>query len=183
MQAAFKIENLIPASFGGRGIPFWGLPNNEKQWPDNFGLEQFSALGTKFYLPIGFIIAGEQLQLPWEPSMTVDLKKNIVKTELTGNTRKGSVKELINIDDFIITIQGICYDHQRKSYPFEQVKVLKKIFEYKGSIEIISGLTSLLEIKYVVAESLSLPAINGRPYSQPYTLSLISDEDFLLIQD
>jgi hypothetical protein len=198
-QIPFKIENLLPASFYGRGLPFpevpkkgagtaigenfENLPENERSWPNSYGLNQYSALGTKFYLPVGFKIEGKLYQLPWEPSMTITGQKIIVKTQMAGNTRRGSVKELINTDDYIITLQGICLDHARKNYPFDQVDIIRTIFEYEGSIEIVSALTDLYNIKNVAVKSHSLPSHEGRPYSQPYTIELESDEDFILILD
>lgn len=196
-QAAFKLENLLPASFGGVGLPFPAIPKKDKEgsrqadfnslvvngsvWPNSGDLNINGPLGVKFYLPVGFRIEGQLYQLPWEPSMTIDFKKTIVKTSLAGNTRRGTVKELINEDDLSITIQGICYDETRKGYPADQVEILKTIWNYQGSIEIVSMLTAFYEIKNVVVETKSLPAISGRPFSQPFTFTLLSDEDFLLV--
>lgn len=195
-QAAFKLENLLPASFGGVGIPFPGIPRNEKgeaqvdfnniskkgsTWPNSGELNINGPMGVKFYLPVGFKIDGQLIQLPWEPSMTIDFKKTIVKTSLAGNTRRGSVKELINEDDIQITLQGLCYDETKKGYPADQVEILRTIWNYHGSIEIVSMLTAQYEIKNVVVETKSLPAVTGRPYSQPYMFTLLSDEDFMLV--
>jgi hypothetical protein len=197
--ALFKLENLLPASFGGVGLPFPGIPRDQKGaaqgdfntpeangrvWPNSGDLNiNGPTIGIKYYLPVGFRIEGikEIVQLPWEPSMTIEFKKTIIKTSLAGNTRRGTVKELINEDDLSITIQGLCYDHTHKGYPEDQVKILKTIWDYQGSIEIVSMLTAFYEIKNVVLETKSLPAITGRPYSQPYSFTLLSDEDFLLV--
>lgn len=193
---AFKIENLIPASFGGVGLPFPGIPRDDKgiaipgfnaietngrKWPNSGDLTIEHVKGIKYYLPVGFRVDGELLQLPLEPMMTLDFKKTIVKTSMAGSTRRGTVKELINDDDITITLQGICYDHTHNGYPEDQVRILKRIWEHKGSIQIISMLTELLEIKYVVVESHLLPGVTGHPFSQPYSFSLISDEDFILV--
>ncbi|HLO59061.1 MAG TPA: DUF6046 domain-containing protein [Bacteroidales bacterium] len=195
--ALFKLENLFPASFGGVGVPFPGIPRkgsgstqvevnplnkSSVSWPDSGELNiQGPAFGVKYYLPVGFRIEGKLLQLPLEPSMTLDFKNNIIKTSLAGNTKRGTVKELIGEDDIAITIQGLCLDPTRKGYPTKQVEILKTIWNYKGSIEIVSMLTAFYEIKNVVLETKSLPAITGRPYSQPYSFTLLSDEDFLLV--
>jgi hypothetical protein len=184
MQAVFKIENLIPSSVFGRGLPFPGLPKGDgKTFPAASGLNHFSPLGTRYYMPVGFLINGSVLQLPWEPSMSISVQKTIVETAMAGNTRRGTIKELINTQDYVINLQGLCLDETRNGYPFLQVESIKKIFEYEGSIEIISALTDMLGIKNVVIKSWSIPEQIGRPYSQPFTIDMISDEDFLLIQD
>ncbi len=200
MIQQFNIATLFPASFGGRGIPFPGIPaitpgnyigdefdaidSDTREWPElPEGLTQNSALGTKFYMPIGFKMAGKYYQLPWEPSMTITTRTIIVKTPLAGNTRRGRVKELINEDDFILNIQGLCLDPEKKSYPVNQVEILKNLKAYKGSIEIKSLLADLFEIKNVVIEELQLPAVTGRPYSQPFLMTLSSDEDYILIKN
>ncbi len=201
MQAIFKIENYLPAAFMGRGLPFPGVPPkllteevgnkteqlieaNAKEWPElPSGLTRNTVLGGKFYMPVGFKLEGEVYQLPWEPSLTISTRKTIVKTALAGNTRRGTVKELINADDYSITIQGLCFDHTKKSYPFKDVEKLKKLYEYNGPVEILSALTRTLDITNVVIEDLQLPTVTGRPFSQPFILTLSSDEDFILIQD
>jgi hypothetical protein len=185
MQAAFKIENIIPSSIFGKGIPFPGVPKGDgKTWPNIQGLNQWSALGTKFYLPIAFNMLenGKKkiTQLPWEPTMSINVQKTIVETVLAGNTRRGTVKELINTQDYVINISGLCLDETRNGYPTGQVELLKTIFEYEGSMEIVSYLTDLFEIKNVVVKGFSLPTIKGTPYAQPFTIDLVSDEDFIL---
>lgn len=200
MIQEFNIAALFSASFGGRGIPFPGIPANTpgnhigdefsdidediREWPElPEGLTQYSALGTKFYMPIGFKMEGKYYQLPWEPSLTITTRKIIVKTQLAGNTRRGSVKELINSDDYVLTIQGLCLDPEKKSYPVDQVQVLKDLNDYNGAIEIKSLLADLFEIKNVVIEELQFPAVIGRPYSQPFLMNLSSDEDYILIKN
>ncbi len=196
-QAIFKLENLLPASFGGVGIPFPGIPGREnpgtpqeqfsalaasgRQWPNSGDLKTDGPLGVKFYLPVGFRIEGKLIQLPWEPSLTLDFRKTIVKTPLAGNSWRGSIKELINEDDISINLQGLCLDPYKKGYPTDQVAILKEIWAYKGSIEIVSMLTAYYDIKNVVIESMSLPSVTGRPYSQPYSFTLLSDEDYILV--
>ena len=199
-KVTFNIETLLPATFGGRGIPFPGipprigenhvasafndLPDNPLEWPElPEGLNQYSALGTRFYLPLGLKMEGQVYQLPWEPSMTISMRKTIVKTQLAGNTRRGSVKELINSDDVVMTVQGICFDHEKKGYPRDQVEMLQQLWAYNGSMEILSLLADIYEVKKVIIEDHQLIPNTGKPYTQPFIMTLISDEDFILIQD
>lgn len=208
----FKIENLIPSSVLGMGLPYLKFPNSSEilqgadgkfegkntiTVADKFSgingngatgldireLDKTSALGYAFTMPVGFKLNGELIQLPWEPIVGISSSKTIVQTPLAGNTRRGSVIEIINSENYDITIAGHCYDHTHTSYPEDQVEKLKKLDNYTGSIEIISALTDLFDISNVVITKLNLPAMQGKPYVQNYTMQLISDEDFLLIQD
>lgn len=207
----FKIENLIPSSVFGAGLPVYVGGNNTIQVDGNYSgiqqnadilvsdnvqglgiktnggfsireLNKISALGYRFIMPVGFKIDGKLYQLPWEPVMSISSKKTIVETPLSGNTRRGTVKEIINAEDYEISLSGICYDHTHTGYPIDQVELLKTLDDYLGSMEIISGLTDLFDIKKVVVKSLSLPAMQGKPYAQNYGMELVSDEDFILIK-
>lgn len=209
----FKIENLIPSSFFGVGLPVLIPPDattintpsgtkvdgqkssitqgdavgsilqNTRVKSSIRELNTTSLLGYAFTMPVGFKINGTLIQLPWEPIVSIDSSKIIKETPLAGNTRRGSVIEVINSTNYEINIAGHCYDNTHSGYPSAQVELLKTLDNYAGSIEIISELTDIFEITNVVIKKLSLPAMQGKPFVQNFTMQLISDEDFLLIQD
>ncbi|NJM14009.1 MAG: hypothetical protein HC896_00250 [Bacteroidales bacterium] len=122
-------------------------------------------------------------QLPNEPAMTITSSKTIIETALAGNTRRGMVKEIINADDYKITLEGICTDDQKRGYPADQVEMLKDLDNYEGTLQIKSYLTELFEINNVIIKSLSLRPAPGMPYMQPFSIELVSDEDFILIKN
>ncbi|HHN48597.1 MAG TPA: hypothetical protein ENN08_06685 [Bacteroidales bacterium] len=141
-----------------------------------------SLAGAPLYMPTGFSVGGSIVQLPNEPILTCSIRKNIVETTLAGNTRRGTVKEIINTEDWRIRIQGLCIDVTKQGYPEEEVEAIQQLYEHNRSIEIINYmLNNIFGIKNVVMRDLRWRGMEGRPYSQAYELELVSDEDFLLI--
>ena len=193
MRNEFELEQLYKQAFGLRGNP---VQVPEKA-PDvkmhggklaavesmMFGLKAKTLKGVPLYMPTGFLISGVPVQLPNEPILTFTTRKTIVETPLAGNTRRGTVKELINSEDWEIHIQGICIDEERNGYPHLQVLAIKELFDYNGHIQILNYVCqALLEIRKVVIKSLNFSGIQGHPYSQAYEMTLVSDEDFMLLK-
>jgi hypothetical protein len=138
--------------------------------------------GATLYMPTGFSVGGSIIQLPNEPIVTCSIRKNIVETTLAGNTRRGTVKEIINTEDWRIRIQGLCLDHTKQGYPEDEVEAIQQLFDYNNSIKIVNYmLNNIFGITNVVMRDLRWPGMQGKPYSQAYELELVSDEDFLMI--
>lgn len=141
-----------------------------------------SLAGMPLYMPTGFSVGGSIVQLPNEPIISCSIRKNIVETTLAGNTRRGTVKEIINTEDWRIKIQGLCIDVTKQGFPEDEVEAIQQLFEYNKSVRIINYmLNNVFGIRNVVMRELVWRAMQGKPYSQAYELELISDEDFLLI--
>ncbi len=211
MMNEYDINTLYQSAFGYRGMPFpyrklpdkvtesddfSSMPPSEQAKADDFEAQQVAAqdqyasglpvrhsyYGVPLYMPTGFNYNGNIIQLPNEPIVTSSLQKNIKETALAGNTRRGTVKEIITVEDVVIKIQGICIDFSKQQYPEEQVQQIYDLFKVNQSIEIINYvLNTIIDVKNVVIKSISIPGSMARPYSQPYTISLVSDEDFLLV--
>lgn len=201
MITTFDINMLYVHAFGFRGLPYPIVPipqpvtqardftidgeigkhSGTKQYADGLPNTR-SAIGAPLYMPTGFNVDGSIVQLPNEPIVTCSIKKNIVETVMAGNTRKGTVKEIINTEDWKIKIQGICIDFSKQGYPEEEVESIQQLFGLNRSIEIINYVANnIFEIKNVVVTGLTWHANKGKQFSQPYTIDLLSDEDFLLI--
>ena len=117
--------------------------------------------------------------LPNEPSLNIQMVNRIVKTSLTGSTRKGTVKELIGRDDDMIVIRGIALNYQStKVYPEDIVKSIRDLVERKESLPIESALTELLGVTRVVIERCTFPEMIGVQHAQAFELQCVSDEDF-----
>jgi hypothetical protein len=117
--------------------------------------------------------------LPNEPTLNIQMVKRIVKTSLTGSTRKGTVKELIGRDDDIIVIRGICLNYKStKVYPEDEVKAIRELVERNESLAIECALTQLLGIERVVIERASFPEMVGVQHAQAFELQCVSDEEF-----
>jgi hypothetical protein len=121
------------------------------------------------------------LVLPNEPSVTIASRKNIVETALVGSTRRGTVKELISIEDWSVTIRGIAINYASKNfYPEDQVKALKDLYEINEALEVQCALTRLLGIYRLVIRDFTLPEMIGIQHAQAYQFICTSDEDFVL---
>lgn len=121
------------------------------------------------------------LILPNEPSISISSRKNIVETALTGSTRRGTVKELISIEDWQVTIRGIAFNEKSKVvYPEDQVKSLRDLYEKNESLEVMCALTNLMGIYRLVITGFELPEMIGVQHAQAYQFTCVSDEDFLL---
>lgn len=210
MITEFEINMLYNAAFGYRGLPFPFRPlpqpiaksgDFKAGEPDQISkAEDFSAIsmggrkkytegllysssmiGAPLYMPTGFNVDGSIIQLPNEPIVTSSISKTIVETVLAGNTRRGTVKEIINTEDWRIKIQGICIDMSKQGYPEDEVESIQQLFGLNRSIEIIHYvLNNIFEVKNVVIKSLDWKEMRGKPFSQAYEMELVSDEDFLL---
>lgn len=108
--------------------------------------------------------------------------KNIIKTPTIGGV--GSVKEIYGLEDWSISIKGICMpDSSRKGYQTteEQIFALTKLNEIAGSLEIAQGNIFLKKnISRLVIESLAFSPVQGKPDIMPFEITATSDEDLLL---
>jgi hypothetical protein len=183
-ELRFDVTKIISEIWGGSyvGRPF---PNsNEARRPDerteiNDGLSHNGTNGVYYMTPTEL----NGWQLPLEPLMAINAGKKIVKTSLAGNTRRGTVKEIINTNDYSITLRGILLNEVSNDYPFDDVERLKELFEVNEAVTIVNALTKVLAIENVVITGLKLPEMVGMPNAQAYELNMLSDEDFVLIQE
>lgn len=133
--------------------------------------------GADIFLPVEI---GGYL-LPNEPTMAIATKKNIVETALIGSTKNGTVKELIALEDYEITIRGIAINYaSKKIYPETIVKDLHALYRRNEALTIVSGLTELLGVKRIVIKDFRLPEMIGVQHAQAYELVCVSDAEFIL---
>lgn len=128
-----------------------------------------SVFGTPLFMPCKL---GDYM-LPNEPIITINGQNTIIKTILTGI--KGSVKELINSDDYVIKIQGIIINEDSDDYPEDEVRKLRKVLESKDVVDISNRLLTLFDIQQVAIESFVLTGIEGNQNCQAYEIACISD--------
>lgn len=140
-----------------------------------------SALGTPLVMPVMI----EGYQLPNEPIITITGSKKIVKTALTGVNRegevqrRGTVKELISVNDYAIKITGRIIDEDDpERYPDRIVTKIRNLFELRRALSINCKVTDLLGITHIAVDKLSFPGDSGMENSQRYEISGFSDEDF-----
>lgn len=198
-EFALDIGTLLKQAFGiGRGKPF---DPGQAHSPEIRQEQKYDDLpaatddeGTEFVqvrnslnasLPTGSPVfmpmkIGDLL-LPNEPTIIINSRKNIVETALAGSTRRGTVKELISIEDWNIVIRGVAINYKSKLvYPEDEVKALRDLYERNESLEVQCALTNLLGIYRLVIREFELPEMTGIQHAQAYQFICTSDEDFIL---
>ena len=146
-------------------------------------------------LPVGSVKAGGAVGfapvptntgvlLKWElphPVVSISSKKTIIETALTE--RRGTVKELINIEDYQITIRGLIIGGTNE-LPEADVAKLVDIYELNVAVTITNALTDIFLLKggseRVVIKSLDFPEVKGVKNVRGYTLVMVSDQSFSL---
>ncbi|GAB5524885.1 MAG: hypothetical protein Roseis2KO_27570 [Roseivirga sp.] len=166
---------------GGQNSPGLArtLDANEDAQDTDFNL--ISALGTPLVMPVMI----EGYQLPNEPVVTITGSKKIIRTALTGVNReeevqrRGTVKELISVNDYQIKITGRIVDEDDPGrYPERIVTKIRNLFELRRALTINCKITDMLGITHIAVEKLSFPGDSGMENSQRYEISGFSDEDF-----
>lgn len=200
----FSIVDLYTKVFGYKGLPFPAgdlslnldprgkidaLISGTKFSDQSGAIEPFELQGdfnpnafngARLFMPVK--LNGFQLQN--EPLVEIRGKKIIKKTELTGEHRegvtnkRGSVKELINIGDYKITIRGIVINEESEEYPEAAMRQIRKIIEERKSISIECQLTNIFNISLIAIEDSNFPAVPGMQHAQGYEIVGYSDEDF-----
>lgn len=117
--------------------------------------------------------------LPNEPIISITGGKNIIKTQIDGNN--GTFKENMSLDDYRITIRGLCIQEDlddSDAYPDDQVRLIRQLFEEKESVDCVNDILTLLGITTIAIENLQLDGLSGSPGVQPYVISALSDKNF-----
>jgi hypothetical protein len=152
-------------------------------------------LGTEYFLPVTITYNGSQTgtgtatlkkwNLPY-PVISLTSRKTIVETPLTE--RRGTVKELINIQDYEIVVKGFIISDSN-DFPENDVMTLRTIYEQNVPLSIQCPLTDIFLIRpdrsgsdQIVIRSLKFPAITGVKHIRPYEMVLVSDEPFSLVE-
>ncbi|MCA0234953.1 MAG: DUF6046 domain-containing protein [Bacteroidetes bacterium] len=198
-QTDFSINALLERAFGiGRGLPFDSskaeTPQIRTEQPfedvpasnDQEGAEFMQMrLSVNSSLPTGQSVFMPMrlggLVLPNEPSIIVSSRKNIVETALAGSSRRGTVKELISVEDWSVTIRGVVINYDSVLvYPEDEVKALRDLYNLNEALDVESALTNLLGIYRLVIKEFLLPEMIGIQHAQAYQFICTSDEDFIL---
>lgn len=119
------------------------------------------------------------VQLPNEPIIEISGGKRMVTTPIDGND--GTFKELYSIDDYKITIRGVCVQTDGSNeYPEQQVRQLHELYKQKKELRIMNALATIFGIEYISIQDMQLPAIEGVTGAQPYIISALSDKPTVL---
>lgn len=94
--------------------------------------------------------------------------------------RKGTVKELISVDDYEINIAGVALD---VDFPDQQIAKLNELYNINESITLKCALTDIFleEEDKVVIKSIDFQEMRGVETAQVFKMNLVTDRSFELI--
>jgi hypothetical protein len=203
---AFDIEQYYRQIFGGKpykigkegaspaldGFTISGtnaIPSGD-QYSDAGHLLKTSLYGIEIWLPVKFFglkkltnlkFSFDELLLAYT-TVSVSVKKTMIETPLVE--RSGSVKELFNVDDYMIEIKGFLIDENRV-WPEKELNYMRALAESDQSIGIDNALTNIYladKGQQVVIKDFKLPEVSGgRKHVRPFSMQLASDNIFELI--
>lgn len=186
---SFTAFDIYKTVFGYRAIAFpEGLANTAARFTLNpserlskLGAVLFKrdANGTESFCPVTLSYKGKDYELPYS-TIAITMQKNIQKTALPG--RQGTVKELIQIEDFQFTIQGIMlgsqYEGEEDFYlPETALGELNELFRINEPVQLKNAFAEIFmqQDNTVVIESVDLPDMKGVDGAQAYSIRVLSD--------
>ena len=196
-MAGFNIKDTLLSILGYKGLPYpgvWFPDMKRSKMPDDYNydgdyleakkytdlgtmLRKTDAQGRYYFMPVFFLYKDKSYEIP-NALISLTGKKTIVETPMVG--RKGSVKELINIDDYEISIQAIA---QAKDFPEAALTELNEIYTINESITLKCALTDLFldQDDKVVIKSIDISDMKGTETFTVFKMELITDRSFTLI--
>jgi hypothetical protein len=167
-----------PGKYKADGYEYPGEQASEKTSSD-FGstLRKKDAQGRWYFMPIVLEHKGTEYEIP-NAVISIRGKKSIVETAMVG--RKGTVKELISVDDYEIRIAGVCLD---VDFPDQQINALNELYNINESVTLKCALTDIFldEEDKVVIKSIDFAEMKGYETAQVFTMELVTDRSFELI--
>ncbi|MFI3322087.1 MAG: DUF6046 domain-containing protein [Rikenellaceae bacterium] len=190
----YNIADILISALGYKGTPFpggfipptppkYGVSGGEYTYNTTISEKTSSALGSTlrkkdaqgnwYFLPVTL----NGVELP-NTIISIKGKKTIVETAMVG--RRGTVKELISVDDYEIEIAGVAFE---SDYPDEMIAELNNLYTINESISLKCALTDIFleDEDKVVIKSIEFPPIQGYETSQAYKMSLVTDRSFELV--
>jgi hypothetical protein len=134
--------------------------------------------GLWYFMPVSFSHNGKTWEFD-EAVVSIAGKKNITETPLVG--RKGSVKELISIDDYEIKLVGVL-ENENGDYPEKEMQELVTFWEINEAVKMSCALTDyfLKEDDSVVIKAIEPISVEAQEDIQAFNLTLVSDTPFEL---
>lgn len=190
-EAKFNINEALKQTFGIYGrTPIYIVSHKEENRP----LPKFESASslpaeipfdssrvapmTGILIQDSFRFVNPTFALPIETVLEPSRAKNIVKTTQQG--RDGTVKEYINMDDWVLNFKGFIINYDEDLYPEEKVESMVKWYELHQPMSIVSKWLSRWGIDKVVATNLKFPTFEGTQNVQPYELEVLSDYPIIL---
>ena len=132
--------------------------------------------GRWYFMPVSFRVGEKEIEIP-NAVISITGKKNFIETQLVG--RKGTVKELINIDDYQVTIAGFIQS-QDGTYPEDEIIAIRDLFNVNEAIDLISAFSDLIldDGDKVVITDIDFPATPGIEDGQAIRIECVTDKEF-----
>lgn len=204
MMHRYNIPQLLMSVAGYKGLPYAGAFLPPRPAGDFTGgdyreigvslprqelvkgtrLYKQDALGRWYFMPVSMRhpdISGADHTLELANAViSLEQSKKIIETDLVN--RKGSVKELISLEDYEITIAAFIQSGDG-TYPEQEITRLRELFQINETVELISVLTDLLFDKddKVVITNIAWPSTPGIEDGQAVTIKCKTDTPFELI--
>ncbi len=186
MSTIFNLAKEIYSAIGYKGLPF---PLSQKAVSDYYSptMKENTNLGTTlrkndlkgrmYFMPVTLIHEKKEYEIP-NAIIGIKTTKKIVETPMVG--RQGTVKELISINDYEISIAGLAVSDD---WPEEELIQLNELFNINESVEIKSALTDIFleQDSMVVIKSMDFAEMKGVETVQTVKISLITDRSFDLV--
>lgn len=202
MTHKYDIGKMLLSMVGYKGLFYPGIFANKKSQINEGGLldgkytlpstASTSGMFTSTGKPLYEMIPGGDMLLAFMPVtiggillpyavMTISGKKTIVETALTG--AKGTIKELISVDDYNLSIAGVLCNPDGV-YPEQEIREFMELYNKNEAVSLVSAFTDMifeLGNDKVVLKSISFPPINGCEEMQAVKIECVSDAPFELI--
>ncbi len=183
----FDLNDLYYSLYGYVAPPFPALDDLKSQLLPSSPLGTINALveqykktliGTEMLMPLKLgILQKEGWEVPTEPMISIRGGHRIIRRYPNRSTKGGSIKERWSSDDYGITIKGALINFKEEKYPEDQVKRLREVCEYKGSVKVENTLFRIFGIERIVINNYDIPFTKGLPI-QSYTINAYSDQLF-----
>lgn len=164
--------------FGGLGRA--ALQNRIASYANQniYNVNEQQALGKPYFMSLRVQSGKEITIFPNEPLVSISLQKTIVETATVGEGRKGTVKEFISAEDYVIDINGVIIG-AGNVYPAQEVKELSDLFNKNEALDVVGSLFfDLFGIQKIVLKSIRFDEMMGKESLQKYSISAVSDEPF-----
>jgi hypothetical protein len=174
----FQLPAMFAATWGynmAADYHFEKYPEKKKETALGSPLWAKDSRGRYYFMPVK--LGGLEL---YPALVSFTGKKNIIETPLIGY--EGSVKELINIDSYEISIRGFVID-DNNSFPDEKIMKLQELWKKNESLSLECALTDIFlqEDDKVIIKGLRFPEMKGSEHIQAYEIECLSDQYFELI--
>lgn len=180
MRNKYNIEQVFADVLRIKGLVYPGFLLDKAKGlytPDGAPLRKAGADGRWYFMPVWL----DDVEIP-HAVVSMTGQKTIVETPLIG--RQGTVKELISMQDYTISIAGVLVGDD---YPADAVKALTVLYKRAESVEIVSALTdSVLGQKdvnnphMVVLTNITWSEVGAVENMQAFRLTAKTDRPFNL---